>query len=156
MKERTALSKRKAVVVVENVLRLVEEPLETAPFLPMLLPGVERVSVEVADPECRQTAGRVLKTLHGMQAEVSAAEEEAKSGMGASVTGADVLENMLRGAITSGAREEAAAGAGGLMSDALRRQHVQRARGGAGIRALGLVEVRGTIPGSAPAALGGG
>ena len=120
MKERTALSKRKAVVVVENVLRLVEEPLETAPFLPMLLPGVERVSVEVADPECRQTAGRVLKTLHGMQAEVSAAEEEAKSGMGASVTGADVLENMLRGAITSGAREEAAAGAGGLMSDALR------------------------------------
>ncbi|CAI5495151.1 unnamed protein product [Closterium sp. Naga37s-1] len=81
MKERAALVKRKTVVVIENVLRLVEEPRELGPFLPMLMPGVERVSVEVADPECRQTAGRVLLTLQGMKEEVDSHHKDA-SGSG--------------------------------------------------------------------------
>eukprot|EP00270_Netrium_digitus_P003247 TRINITY_DN1367_c0_g1_i1.p1 TRINITY_DN1367_c0_g1~~TRINITY_DN1367_c0_g1_i1.p1 ORF type:complete len:996 (-),score=306.74 TRINITY_DN1367_c0_g1_i1:35-3022(-) len=103
MKERQTLVKRKTVVVIDNVLRLVDDPKEAAPFLPALLPGVERVSVEVADPECRATAARVHKTLLGMKAEVESPEatEAVKMADPAVVLG------VLKGVIASGAREEA-------------------------------------------------
>ncbi|GJP32034.1 hypothetical protein CLOM_g16578 [Closterium sp. NIES-68] len=115
MKERAALVKRKTVVVIENVLRLVEEPRELAPFLPMLMPGVERVSVEVADPECRQTAGRVLLTLQGMKEEVdSHAKDAGGSGdvCAAAVALAEAAAAKKRGSGNGGAGNgNAAAGA---------------------------------------------
>lgn len=41
----------------------VDNPLDAAPFLPQLLPGLEKVSNEVADPECRAVAARAAKEL---------------------------------------------------------------------------------------------
>jgi hypothetical protein len=41
----------------------VDNPLDAAPFLPQLLPGLEKVSNEVADPECRSVAARAAKEL---------------------------------------------------------------------------------------------
>jgi hypothetical protein len=38
--------------------------LRAAPFLPQLLPGLEKVSNEVADPECRSVAARAVKELN--------------------------------------------------------------------------------------------
>lgn len=40
-----------------------DNPLDAAPFLPQLLPGLEKVSNEVADPECRSVAARAAKEL---------------------------------------------------------------------------------------------
>ena len=43
--------------------QLVENPNDAGVFLPRLLPGLEKVSQEVPDPECRSVAGRARDTL---------------------------------------------------------------------------------------------
>ena len=43
--------------------QLVENPNDARGFLPRLLPGLEKVSQEVPDPECRSVAGRARDTL---------------------------------------------------------------------------------------------
>ena len=43
--------------------KLVEDPMDAAPFLPKLLPLLKRAMDEVADPECRQVCTRAYKTL---------------------------------------------------------------------------------------------
>eukprot|EP00271_Cylindrocystis_brebissonii_P003476 TRINITY_DN1446_c0_g1_i1.p1 TRINITY_DN1446_c0_g1~~TRINITY_DN1446_c0_g1_i1.p1 ORF type:complete len:994 (+),score=230.02 TRINITY_DN1446_c0_g1_i1:209-3190(+) len=103
MKERATIVKRKTVVVIDNMTRLVDDPSEAAPFLPQLLPGVERVSEEVADPECRATGAKVVKALKSMKEEVESDEatELTKKADPA------VVVSILKGVIASGAREEA-------------------------------------------------
>jgi elongation factor 3 len=55
--------KRKACLIVDNMSKLVENPLDAAPFLPKLLPLMDKVANEVADPECRGVAQRAHATL---------------------------------------------------------------------------------------------
>ena len=43
--------------------QLVENPNDAAVFLPRLLPGLEKVSQEVPDPECRTVAAKARDTL---------------------------------------------------------------------------------------------
>lgn len=50
-------------------LQLVDNPADAAVFLPRLLPGLERVSQEVSDPECRSVATSALATLRRVGAE---------------------------------------------------------------------------------------
>jgi elongation factor 3 len=61
--DNTTAIKRKASLIIENMAKLVDNPLDAAPFLPQLLPGLEKVSNEVADPECRSVAARAAKEL---------------------------------------------------------------------------------------------
>lgn len=102
MKERATVVKRKTVVIIDNMSRLVDDPIEAAPFLDVLIPGVERVSQEVADPECRATAAKVVATLTGMKAEVAARGGEDLHQKAEPAVVASILKNM----ITSSAREE--------------------------------------------------
>jgi elongation factor 3 len=62
--DNTTAIKRKAAVIIENMAKLVDNPLDAAPFLPQLLPGLEKVANEVADPECRSVAARAAKELN--------------------------------------------------------------------------------------------
>ena len=43
--------------------KLVDNPADAAVFLPRLLPGLEKVSQEVPDPECRSVASKARDTL---------------------------------------------------------------------------------------------
>jgi len=61
--DNTTAIKRKAAVIIENMAKLVDNPQDAAPFLPKLLPGLEKVANEVADPECRAVAARAHKEL---------------------------------------------------------------------------------------------
>jgi len=61
--ERATAVKRKASIIIDNMCKLVAEPSMVAPFLPKLLPGLERVKEETSDPECRQVAARAFATL---------------------------------------------------------------------------------------------
>eukprot|EP00878_Enallax_costatus_P024333 GHUV01025966.1.p1 GENE.GHUV01025966.1~~GHUV01025966.1.p1 ORF type:complete len:467 (-),score=174.97 GHUV01025966.1:601-1941(-) len=61
--DNTTAIKRKASVIIENMAKLVDNPLDAVPFLPNLLPGLEKVANEVADPECRAVAARAAKEL---------------------------------------------------------------------------------------------
>ncbi len=58
--------------------QLVENPNDAAVFLPRLLPGLEKVSQEVPDPECRTVAAKARDTLLKLMPEGDApAEPEA-------------------------------------------------------------------------------
>ena len=54
---------RQTVVVVENLTKLVHDPVEAREFLPRLLPGVERVEGYSSLPEVRHLAKNCLKVM---------------------------------------------------------------------------------------------
>jgi elongation factor 3 len=63
LRERATAIKRKSAVIIDNMAKLVENPHDAAPFLPKLLPELEKVSNDVADPECRKVAANAHATL---------------------------------------------------------------------------------------------
>ncbi|KAG1675970.1 hypothetical protein FOA52_014214 [Chlamydomonas sp. UWO 241] len=63
LRERATAIKRKSAVIIDNMAKLVENPHDAAPFLPKLLPELEKVSDDVADPECRKVATGAKATL---------------------------------------------------------------------------------------------
>ncbi|EIE22864.1 elongation factor EF-3 [Coccomyxa subellipsoidea C-169] len=63
LKERATAVKRKAALIIDNMAKLVDNPNDAAVFLPRLLPGLEKVSQEVPDPECRTVASKARDTL---------------------------------------------------------------------------------------------
>jgi len=54
---------RRCCVITENMSKLVDDPKDICTFLPQLLPCVQRVMDEIADPECRTVAARVYQFL---------------------------------------------------------------------------------------------
>ena len=63
LRERATAVKRKAALIIDNMAKLVDNPSDAAVFLPRLLPGLEKVSQEVPDPECRSVASKARDTL---------------------------------------------------------------------------------------------
>jgi elongation factor 3 len=63
LREKTTTVKRITAVVIENMSKLVENPIEAAPFLPLLLPALEKAADSVSDPEARAVCDRALKQL---------------------------------------------------------------------------------------------
>eukprot|EP00475_Leptophrys_vorax_P006214 TRINITY_DN13820_c0_g1_i1.p2 TRINITY_DN13820_c0_g1~~TRINITY_DN13820_c0_g1_i1.p2 ORF type:complete len:1107 (-),score=191.67 TRINITY_DN13820_c0_g1_i1:331-3234(-) len=63
LRERTPAIKRKSAIITENMSKLIDDPLAAVPFLPKLLPALELVSNEAADPEIRTVASKAHKTL---------------------------------------------------------------------------------------------
>lgn len=61
--ERDTPIKRKAAVIIDNMCKLVEDPQIVAPFLPKLMPGLEKNFENIADPEARKVTRRGLDTL---------------------------------------------------------------------------------------------
>ncbi|KAF4625503.1 hypothetical protein G7Y89_g12667 [Cudoniella acicularis] len=55
---------RQTVVVVENLTKLVHDPVEARTFLPKLQPGVKSVQDRASLPEVREMAGRALSVIH--------------------------------------------------------------------------------------------
>jgi elongation factor 3 len=54
---------RQATVVVENLTKLVHDPIEARAFLPKLQPGISAVKQRAAMPELRELAGRALDVM---------------------------------------------------------------------------------------------
>ncbi|CAO3613512.1 unnamed protein product [Mucor hiemalis] len=63
LNERQTAIKRKAALIIDNMSKLVDDPDVAAPFLPLLLPALEKVQDVVADPECRGVVQKALATL---------------------------------------------------------------------------------------------
>jgi len=61
--ERETPIKRKAAVIVDNMCKLVEDPQIVAPFLPKLMPGLQKNYDNIADPEARKITLRGLDTI---------------------------------------------------------------------------------------------
>ncbi|RYP47224.1 hypothetical protein DL768_006700 [Monosporascus sp. mg162] len=61
--ERDTAIKRKAAVIVDNMCKLVDDPSVVAPFLPKMMPGLEKNYENLADPEAREKTKQALDTL---------------------------------------------------------------------------------------------
>ncbi|KAJ5728220.1 Elongation factor 3 [Penicillium malachiteum] len=61
--ERETAIKRKSAVIVDNMCKLVEDPQIVAPFLPKMLPGLNKNHDTLADPEAREKTRQALDTL---------------------------------------------------------------------------------------------
>jgi len=88
---------RQTVVVVENLTKLVHDPVEAREFLPRLLPGVERVEGYSSLPEVRQLAKSCLNVMRSAM-KLSGGEKD----MAKRITKEDVearLEELVGGRI---------------------------------------------------------
>ncbi|CAM9567343.1 unnamed protein product [Choristocarpus tenellus] len=56
-------TKRQSSVIIENMSKLVDEPADAAPFLPLLMPALEKAAATIADPEARGVADRAYAQL---------------------------------------------------------------------------------------------
>ncbi|KAJ5134264.1 Elongation factor 3 [Penicillium atrosanguineum] len=61
--ERETAIKRKSAVIVDNMCKLVEDPNIVAPFLPKMLPALNKNNETLADPEAREKTKQALETL---------------------------------------------------------------------------------------------
>jgi len=69
LREKSTATKRQAAVIIDNMSKLVDNPLDAAPFLPLLLPALSTNAESIADPEARSvTEGAVaqLNRLKGL------------------------------------------------------------------------------------------
>lgn len=62
--ERETAIKRKAAVIVDNMCKLVDDPNVVAPFLPKMMPGLQKNYDNLADPEAREKTKQALDTLY--------------------------------------------------------------------------------------------
>jgi elongation factor 3 len=61
--ERETAIKRKSAVIVDNMCKLVEDPQIVAPFLPKLMPALQKNFETLPDPEAREKTKQALETL---------------------------------------------------------------------------------------------
>jgi len=78
LRERQTAIKRKTAIIIDNMCKLVEDPAAAAPFLPKLLPGLEKLAAEVSDPEARSVCAKAQATLLLAAGGKEAAENEPK------------------------------------------------------------------------------
>merc|ERR1719473_857497 len=54
---------RNTARIIENMAKLVDDPYEIEPFIPVLLPQLERAKEEVSDPEARNVCTKAYDQL---------------------------------------------------------------------------------------------
>merc|ERR1719412_409866 len=67
LKDKKEPTKRKACVIIDNMVKLVPDPREVLPFLEKLLPLLSKAKDEISDPEARGVAERAFNTLQRAQ-----------------------------------------------------------------------------------------
>jgi elongation factor 3 len=63
LREKQIATKRQSAVIINNMSKLVDNPLDAAPFLPLLLPALETNASSIADPEAREVTERAVAQL---------------------------------------------------------------------------------------------
>lgn len=67
LREKTIATKRQSAVIINNMSKLVDNPLDAAPFLPLLLPALETNASSIADPEARGVTEKAVEQLNRLQ-----------------------------------------------------------------------------------------
>ena len=94
LRERETAVKRQTSTIIENMSKLVENAQAAAPFLPRLIPALDKAAETVADPEARDVCARALDQLKRLEAKC--AELEA-AGIAVKVEHAKVLGALKTG-----------------------------------------------------------
>jgi elongation factor 3 len=92
LREKSTATKRQSAVIINNMSKLVDNPLDAAPFLPLLLPALELNASSISDPEARgvtENAVEQMKRLKGLadkavnvRGDTSALEKELEKALG--------------------------------------------------------------------------
>jgi elongation factor 3 len=67
LRSRVTATRRQSAVIIDNMSKLVDDPLDAAPFLPQLMPALEAAADAMSDPEARTVCERAdvqLKRLN--------------------------------------------------------------------------------------------
>eukprot|EP00887_Chlorella_sp_A99_P000212 scaffold13.g212.t1 len=99
LRERSTTVKRRASVIIENMCKLVKDPADAHPFLPLLIPGLAKVAEEASDPELREVAGRA----HALLLEIEKADVAEQADLATHPTDAPALLAALRAAAAAAA-----------------------------------------------------
>jgi len=93
LRERTTATKRQSAVIIDNMSKLVDDPIAAAPFLPLLLPALEQNAESISDPEAREVTQRGVDQLKRLKAladkhmsargDISSIGDKFKSALGA-------------------------------------------------------------------------
>lgn len=67
LREKSTATKRQAAVIIDNMSKLVDDPISAAPFLPLLLPALETNATSIADPEAREVTQRAVAQLNRLK-----------------------------------------------------------------------------------------
>jgi elongation factor 3 len=70
LREKATATKRQSAVIIDNMSKLVDNPIDAAPFLPLLLPALQKASESVSDPEARSVCERGLNQLDRLDGEI--------------------------------------------------------------------------------------
>mmetsp|Transcript_27029 Transcript_27029/g.76044 ORF Transcript_27029/g.76044 Transcript_27029/m.76044 type:complete len:556 (-) Transcript_27029:118-1785(-) len=79
LKEKLAIHKRSACIVISNMSRLVSTPEDVAPFGPLLVPELKKVATNVQFEEIRDEALKALKNLTKALGDAFDEDQEAKA-----------------------------------------------------------------------------
>ena len=92
LREKATATKRQSAVIINNMSKLVDNPIDAAPFLPLLLPALETNASSIADPEAREVTERAVAQLNrlkgladkqmSVRGDISKIEDEFKKGFG--------------------------------------------------------------------------
>ena len=74
LSSRSKATVRQSAVIIDNMSRLVDDPLDSAPFMPMLMPALEKAADILSDPEARSVAERSVAQLQRLNREVVEAQ----------------------------------------------------------------------------------
>jgi elongation factor 3 len=75
LRSRLTATRRQSCVIIDNMSKLVDEPLDAYPFLPTLMPALKFAADAMSDPEARNVAERASDQLNRLN---SLCEEAAK------------------------------------------------------------------------------
>jgi len=73
---RNTATKRLCAVIVANMSKLVDDPEDAEPFLPKLMPALEKASEEISDPEARTVCGKAFEQLQGIDEKLKAGKSK--------------------------------------------------------------------------------
>lgn len=68
---RVTATRRQAAVIIDNMSKLVDDPLDAAPFLPELMPALARSAESMSDPEARAVSERASAQLNRLNDVIS-------------------------------------------------------------------------------------
>mmetsp|Transcript_38984 Transcript_38984/g.93817 ORF Transcript_38984/g.93817 Transcript_38984/m.93817 type:complete len:1040 (-) Transcript_38984:33-3152(-) len=63
LREKTTATKRQSAVIINNMSKLVDNPVDAAPFLPLLLPALETNATSIPDPEARGITEKAVEQM---------------------------------------------------------------------------------------------
>jgi elongation factor 3 len=70
LKSSVTATRRQSAVIIDNMSKLVDDPLDAAPFLPRLVPALASTAETMSDPEARGVCERASNQLNKLEAQV--------------------------------------------------------------------------------------